>query len=166
MFSLRLFAALGGCLVVAACGGPESYARQALPETVQRNAILECQAEAGMNKPEAIQKLDLRSGASRDVFMTNTYGVTLGQARAINQCKQAKLDARIASGLGGSSLPAGEPATAIPSIDTRLRGANVTPAPLGGNSPTAGAGASPPASEECRAGGGVFQGGAAYCLKN
>ena len=166
MFSLRIFAALGVCLIGAACGGPESYARQALPETVQRNAILECQAEAGINKPEAIQKLDLRSGASRDVFMTNTYGVTLGQARAINQCKHAKLDARIASGQGGSSLPTGEPGTAIPSINTRVSGASVAAEPRTGNSPTAGAGVSPPAYRECRAGGGVFQGGATYCLKN
>ena len=61
-----------------------------MPEAVQRQAIMACQAERGINIPEAVNVLRI-SQTSVAVSVVNGPGLSLTQARAINQCAQAKL---------------------------------------------------------------------------
>ncbi|MEQ6202881.1 hypothetical protein ABMC88_07480 [Sulfitobacter sp. HNIBRBA2951] len=80
--------------VLTACGGtPGAHQILAVPESVQRQAIMACQAEQGINLPQAVQALRLDNGQV-SVFAANGPGLSLGQARAINQCAQAKLLSR------------------------------------------------------------------------
>jgi hypothetical protein len=77
--------------VLTACGGtPGANQILAMPEGVQRQAIMACQAEQGINLPQAVQALRLDNGQV-SVYAANGPGLSLGQARAINQCAQAKL---------------------------------------------------------------------------
>ncbi|MEM9437014.1 MAG: hypothetical protein AAGA15_08235 [Pseudomonadota bacterium] len=81
-----------GALALSACSTPGADTLLALPEAVQLQALQACQNEQGAVPPEAIQVLRLDNGGA-SVFVANGPGVTLGQARALNQCSTAKLRA-------------------------------------------------------------------------
>jgi len=92
---VRLISVTSAMLVAAAllsaCSGtPGADQILALPEAVQRQAHLTCQAEQGINIPEAISVLRLNDGRVI-VSVINGPGLSLAQARTINQCASGKL---------------------------------------------------------------------------
>lgn len=134
-FSLGLSASVFVSLLVTACTEtPGSDRIMAIPEQTQIQAHAACQGEQGLTNGAAVEVLELGNG--RVVASTlNGNGVTLAQARAVNQCARAKL-------LGGQT---GEP------VAVRTR-------PVFSESAVADDGIS-----GCKRGHGVFQGGSSIC---
>jgi hypothetical protein len=128
---------VAGVLLAACSETPGADKILALPEAVQRQAHLVCQAEQGVNIPEAINVLRLNDGRVV-VSVVNGPGLSLSQARAINQCARTKLLSEPAS--SSSTL---EPTLAIQPV----REPNTAFEAVAG----------------CVQGGGVLQGGTAIC---
>ncbi len=119
----------------------------ALPESVQRQAHMACQAEQGINIPEAINVLRLNDGRVL-VSVVNGPGLSLSQARGINQCASAKLLNEHAS-----TLPAQEPAPTTPTPQQPAPAIQTAPETYIGLTSVPG----------CRPGGGILQGGTSTC---
>lgn len=130
-------------LVVVGCSDTPN-ADQIISQTEERQlqAHFDCQYELGLDAPEAIQSLPLKDG--RVVVSTvNAAGLSLAQARAVNQCAQAKL-----------SNPATVYHTAVDVIPS--------PASLAAQQTAAAQKRDLPG---CRKGAGVLQGGVSICPK-
>lgn len=85
-------AILTTAVFLSACNGstPDADHILSLPEAIQRQAHLDCQAEQGLNIPEALNVLKLNDGRVV-VSVVNGPGLPLAQARTINQCARGKL---------------------------------------------------------------------------
>ena len=131
---LGLSAVLLTSVVLSACSEtPGADQISAISEQTQINAHAACKAEQGSRSGAAIEILELGNG--RVVASTlNGNGVTLAQARAVNQCAQAKL-------LGARS-------TAVVPVQSR---------------PIADQGSKRIGQAGCLQGGGVLQGGLRLC---
>ena len=90
-FSASLSVSILSLVAVAACTEtPGADQISAIPEQVQVQAHANCQAEQGLVNGAAVQILELGNG--KIIASTlNGNGVTLAQARAVNQCAQRKL---------------------------------------------------------------------------
>lgn len=73
---------------LGACSGSSSSGITNLPEATQRAAYQQCSAQ--LNIPAQLQVLALRSGGV-SVFAVNGNGVSLSQARSLNQCARNTL---------------------------------------------------------------------------
>ncbi len=150
MMNCRIFmtsTAVVATTFLSACSG--TYGADqilAMPEDVQRQAIMSCQADQGLNIPEAVNVLRLNNG-SVAVSVVNGPGLPLAQARAINQCAQAKLLS------GQSYTPA--PAATQP--------ATQRPAPVATFEPVYQTSVANDAPAGCVRGQGTMQGGSLVC---
>lgn len=70
---------------VVACATPGADIILAQPEATQRAAFEQCSARLGV--PAQLQKLNMRDGRV-NVFAVEGNGVTLAQARSLNQCSR------------------------------------------------------------------------------
>lgn len=126
---------------LSACtGSPAADQILAVSETGQRQAQLACQAEQGINIPEALNIHRLNDGRVL-VSTVNGPGLPLAQARTINQCARAKL-------LNGQTTTAHEqlPAETAYAAQTIQQPADILDGPAG-----------------CIRGGGTIQGGDLIC---
>ena len=139
-------------MLLGACSGtPGAEQIISQPESVQRQALMACQAEQGVNIPEALNVLRLSDGRVI-VSAVNGPGLSLSQARAINQCGQARLlGTQIPAQQGYVEVPVAQPAQSYPSQTAASRAVPHQPAgaPFG-----------------CVESGGVLQGGSAICPGN
>ncbi|MCK0169079.1 hypothetical protein MWU52_16105 [Jannaschia sp. S6380] len=117
---------------LSGCGSsPEADLIFSLPEDVQRQAQLACHAEQGINVPEAISVLRMRSDRV-SVSTLNGPDVSLAQARAINRCALARLTS-------GQPIDAGQtfdaPPPATPAVGDAARVAVTAGGCVPGNGP-------------------------------
>ena len=158
-------AVLSGCVGGGASSGADQII--ALPEAVQRQAHLACQAEQGVALPEALNVLRLRSGGTV-VSTINGPGLSLAAARAVNQCARARLLSGQGTFGAAPAMPYGamaQPAAAGPVASYPASAQPYAPpleeltfepvAPMAQAHRPAGG---------CVAGRGVMQGGTAICV--
>lgn len=140
-FSSGLTASLFTLVAVAACTETPGADRiMAMPEQVQIQAHAACHAEQGLVNGATVEILELNNGQVIASTL-NGNGVSLAQARAVNQCARAKL-------LGGQS-------NTVASVQSRPVGEQ---APIAAQQPT-----HPVGLVGCVQGGGVIQGGVRLC---
>lgn len=133
--------------LISACSGtPGADQILSLSESTQRQAVMECQAEQGLNIPEALSVLRLNDGRVT-VSMVNGSNVSLTQARAINLCARAKLiNTAPALQPVATEINAPKQQYAAPIVEHTVQASSTDYRP-----------------PNCITGGGVFQGGTSIC---
>lgn len=91
----RSSAALVLATSLTACTTPGADMIVALPQATQKAAFERCSAH--LNVPAQLQKIEM-SGGRVSVFAVNGNGVSLAQARSLNQCSRATLIAEHGEG--------------------------------------------------------------------
>jgi hypothetical protein len=92
--SLRMSTGLALLVSVTACGGspsPEAELKASLPAATQVAAFEACSSQ--LSVPAHLQQLELDNDRV-NVFAVNSNGVTLAQARSLNQCARARIAAQ------------------------------------------------------------------------
>ncbi|MEO8530822.1 MAG: hypothetical protein ABI459_06345 [Deltaproteobacteria bacterium] len=85
---IRSSAAVAMTFGLIACSTAGSDAMLAATEQAQRAAYDQCSAQLGV--AAYLQKLDLRNGQV-SLFAVNENGVTIAQARSLNDCAKGRL---------------------------------------------------------------------------